>query len=432
VLRNLTTGERQWSVDTEGSAPVVLHVLDHSWPVLSGYSVRSRNLITAQHQLGEAIKVITGPLHQIDDPASTDVRLDGVEYVRTPIQGRLARAVLRGRWPVLREREVVKLLRDQILAVIRSQPVRLVCAHSPALCGLAALQATRRTQIPCVYEIRAFWEDAAERNGNRPRSLRSYLTRGLETFVAQRVDAVAAIAKPMLLDLEARGISRDKLFHVPNGVDIDRFSPLVRDEELARELNLGKGPVFGFFGSLYHYEGVSWMIRAAAQLRARGHRFHILIIGRGEDEPSIEEAVRVVGAADFVHTIPHVPHEQISRYYSVVDIVVCPRRSIRLTELVTPLKPLEAMALTKPVLASGVGGIRELVEDELTGLLFRAEDADDFCRQAERLIVSPDLRRLLAERGRRFVTSERDWKVLALRYRKIYEYALRRHSFANQ
>ena len=174
------------------------------------------------------------------------------------------------------------------------------------------------------------------------------------------------------------------------------------------------------------------MIRAAAQLRARGHRFHILIIGRGEDEPSIEEAVRVVGAADFVHTIPHVPHEQISRYYSVVDIVVCPRRSIRLTELVTPLKPLEAMALTKPVLASGVGGIRELVEDELTGLLFRAEDSDDFCRQAERLIVSPDLRRLLAERGRRFVTSERDWKVLALRYRKIYEYALRRHSFANQ
>jgi PEP-CTERM/exosortase A-associated glycosyltransferase len=411
--------------DRLASAPFVLHVLDHSWPVLSGYSIRSRNLITAQHRLGEAIKVVTSPLHQLDDPTATDVTLDGVQYTRTPIQGHIANTVLRRRWPIAREREVVRMLRERLLEIIASQPVRLLYAHSPALCGLAALQAARKSGLPFVYEIRAFWEDAAaDRNGIGSKPWRSRLTHKLETYVAQRADAVAAIAKPMLRDLHLRGIPTDRLFHVPNGVDIDWFPPAVRDEGLAQELNLGEGPVLGFFGSLYRYEGVSWMIRAAAQLHSRGHKFCILIIGRGEDQAAIRDVIRDCHAAAYVRMIDHVPHEQIGRYYSVIDVAVYPRRSIRLTELVTPLKPLEAMALMKPVLASGVGGIRELVENERTGLLFQADDEADFCRQAERMIVSPSLRNSLAEQGREFVLRERDWKVLAERYRQIYDFVL--------
>jgi len=407
--------------------PVVLHVLDHSWPVLSGYSVRSRNLISSQHRIGIPIKALTGPLHELDDPDSTDVKLDGVSYVRTPIRGAWSSAALRKRWPITREGEVVRLLRNQILAVVRSEPVRLLYAHSPALCGLAALQAARRAGLPCVYEIRAFWEDAAERNRTGAQSLRSHLTHALETYVARNVDAVGSIAKPMLSDLQVRGIDPRKLFHVPNGVDTDRFVPIPRDDALVTELRVGDAPVMGFLGSLYRYEGASWMIRAASYLRAKGHKFHILLIGRGEDEADIEQAIRETNAFDFVHHIPHVPHDQIHRYYSVVDVVVCPRHSQRLTELVTPLKPLEAMALNKPVLASAVGGIRELVEHERTGLLFQPDDVYDFCRQAERLLVSSELRTALGERGRTFVVQQRDWKILARKYEEIYQFAQKRH-----
>lgn len=413
------------SARTNDGTACVLHVLDHSWPVLSGYSVRSRNLISAQHRLGESIRVVTGPLHQVDDPAATEMVLDGVHYDRTPITGSIAKAALRGRWPIVREREVVRLLRERILQVIDSHAVRVVYAHSPALCGLAALQAARKRGLPFVYEIRAFWEDAAaDQNIASAGSLRSRLTHRLETFVARRADAVSAIAKPMLVDLESRGIAADKLFHVPNGVDVERFVPAHRNEQLKQELGLGDSPVFGFFGSLYRYEGISWMIRAAAELRSRGHKFEILIVGKGEDQAAISEAVRDCGAAEYVHSIDHVPHEQIGRYHSVTDIAVYPRRSIRLTELVTPLKPLEAMALMKPVLASGVGGIRELVEHERTGLLFQPEDVSDFCRQAERLLLSPSLRKSLGERGREFVLRERNWNILAERYRHIYEFVL--------
>jgi glycosyltransferase involved in cell wall biosynthesis len=301
--------------------------------------------------------------------------------------------------------------------------VKLVYAHSPALCGLAAPQASRKAGVPCVYEIRAFWEDAAADRDRNSFNWRSGLTRRLETYVAQHAHAVAAIAKPMLHELQSRGIPAAKLFHTPNGVDTDRFVPAKKDVQLVQELRLNEEPVFGFFGSLYRYEGVSWVVRALARLRAWGRKSQLLIIGRGEDEAAIRDAIRECDAAGYVHLLEHVPHEKIARYYSVIDVAVYPRKSIRLTELVTPLKPLEAMALHKPVLASGVGGIRELVTNETTGLLFRPEDEQDFCRQAARLIDSRSLREALASQGRDFVVRERDWKVLARRYAEIYTFA---------
>ena len=405
------------------SLPRVLHVLDHSWPVLSGYSIRSRNLITAQHRLNYSLKVVTGPLHHLDDPAAADVTVDGVPYARTPIAGYLQNRARRDRWPIAREYVVVRLLRRQILRIIAREGVQLVYAHSPALCGLAALQEARKAGLPCVYEMRAFWEDAAP---NQSPNLRARLTRSLETHVARHADAVAAISKPMLQDLRSRGIPEDKLFYTPNGVDMDHFFPIAKDEALARELKLGEGLVFGFFGSLYRYEGVSWLIGALARMRSSGQRFQLLIIGRGEDESSIRKAVRECNAGSYVRMLAHVPYEQIGRYYSVVDIAVYPRKSIRLTELVTPLKPLEAMALGKPVLASSVGGIRELVDSECTGLLFQPENEEDFCRQAIRLLASTSLRGALAENGRQFVVRERDWKVLARKYAEIYRFVLTR------
>ena len=409
----------------------VLHVLDHSWPVLSGYSIRSRNLIASQHRLGQPIVVVTGPLHQFDDPAASDIMVDGVDYLRTPIAGALASPALRRRWPILREWATVQCLRDRILKLIDSQPVSIVYAHSPALCGLAGLQAARRRGLPFVYEIRAFWEDAAvDQSRTQTTSLRYQLTRALETHVARKADAVAAIAQPILAELRERGVPADKLFHVPNGVDADRLTPLARNAQLADELGLDGSPVFGFFGSLYRYEGVAWLIRAAAELYSRGIRFQLLIIGSGEDATAICNAIGEYGTEGYTRFIGRVPHEEIRRYYSVVDVMVFPRLSVRLTELVTPLKPLEAMSLKKAVLASDVGGHRELVEHDFTGLLFRSEDVADFCLQAERLISSPQLRQQLGERGREMILRDKDWKVLARRYLAIYEFVSKRRGSA--
>jgi PEP-CTERM/exosortase A-associated glycosyltransferase len=407
----------------------ILHILDHSWPVLTGYSLRSLHMVVAQQRLGLQPQVLTGPLQFADDPHAIETVVEGIHYWRTPCKGSLSKWAITGRWPLLREAAVVRLLRRRILELLEQEPADIIHAHSPALCGLAALQAARARNLPFVYELRAFWEDAAvDQNKTHTRSLRYALSRKLEDYVVHRADAVVGIGQSILDELAARSADLTKLFHVPNGVDAEKFSPMPRDDSLAAELGLGSEPVLGFIGSLYRWEGVAWLVQAVTELRRRGTFCKLLIIGDGEEMCSLREAVRNFSAGDFVQIVGRIPHDQIERYYSVVDVLVYPRHSIRLTELVTPMKPLEAMALGKAILGSDVGGIRELVKTEETGLLFRADNVDDFCRQANRLLRQENLRRELGARAREIILQEKDWKIIASRYLAIYDAAIRNHS----
>jgi glycogen(starch) synthase len=406
----------------------VLHVLDHSWPVHSGYTFRSLHLLAAQQYLGLRPQALTGPLQLADEPQAADTVKDGLAYWRTPYAGSFSQWAIERRHPILREAMVVRLLRRRILDLLDREPFDIIHAHSPALCGLAALRAARSKRLPFVYELRASWEDAAvDQNKTHSRSLRYRLSRKLEDYVVHSADAVVGIAQSILSDLQVRKADPSKLFHVPNGVDTDKFFPIPPDQQLAAEIGLGKDKVLGFIGSFYTWEGVAWLVRAVAELRRRGSACKLLLVGDGEEMPAVRATVQELGASDFVRVLGRVPHDQVERYYSVVDVLVYPRHRMRLTELVTPLKPLEAMAQAKAVLGSDVGGIRELVEPEKTGLLFRAGDVDDFCRQAGRLIQDASLRYDLGTRAREVILREKDWKILARRYVDVYEAAMRNH-----
>jgi glycosyltransferase involved in cell wall biosynthesis len=205
---------------------------------------------------------------------------------------------------------------------------------------------------------------------------------------------------------------------------VEKFAPVLRNDTLAAELGLGGEPVLGFIGSLYRWEGVAWLVRAVAELRRRGTACKLLIVGDGEEMPAVREAVSELHAEDFIQILGRVPHDDIERYYSVVDVLVYPRHSIRLTELVTPLKPLEAMALGKAILGSDVGGIRELVTSEKTGILFRADNIENFCVQAQKLLSQTSLQRELGEEARKFILREKDWRVVAQRYIDVYDFAI--------
>jgi glycogen synthase len=404
----------------------VLHVVDESLPLVSGYAVRTNGITHAQMTLGNTPVVLTGPTHQFRDPTAKDIIIDGVSYVRTPAPTGLYRRAIQQRWPIVRELAIIKLFRRSISQALDSGEFDVVHAHSPVLNGLAALQAAHARRIPFVYEIRAFWEDAAvDQDKTTARSLRYLATRRLEQYVVEHADAIVGIARSILDELSRRGIERDNLFQVPNGVDAEKFQPIPRDEALCAKLGIGEVPVLGFIGSLFYFEGVSWLVRATAELRRRGGRFKLLIVGHGDDSDAIRKAIADNDAHNFVVFVGKVPHDQVRSYYSVADVMVYPRRSIRLTELVTPLKPLEAMAQGRTVLGSDVGGIRELVDDENTGLLFSPEDVDDFCRHASRLITDADLRNRLAQRAREVVLRQKTWTKSAARYDDVYEFARR-------
>jgi PEP-CTERM/exosortase A-associated glycosyltransferase len=405
----------------------VLHILDHSWPILSGYSIRSQSIVRAQRAMGHNPQVVTGVAQQLDEPLSADAQCEGVQYVRTRF-GRLSGWILSQRIPGLQEALTTFLLRKSIRQAIAARNIDVVHAHSPALCGLAAWSALLGKRIPLVYEIRGFWEESAiSQQKSKRTSLRHCLARKVEEFVAHHADAVVGIGENILADLRLRGIDANKLACVPNGVEPEKFRPIERNDQLAATLGVpADSVVFGFIGSMWRFEGVPWLIQAAAELRRRGIPLELIIIGHGEDATAVKNAIGELGVGSFVRFLGRVSHEDIARYYSILDVLVYPRHSNPVTEKVTPLKPLEAMAQRKAVLASDVGGLRELLRDQETGLLFTPDDIDDFCRKAQRLVQDPQLRQKLGENARRAVMAERDWTVLARRYEHIYADAARR------
>jgi PEP-CTERM/exosortase A-associated glycosyltransferase len=344
----------------------VLHVLDHSLPLHSGYTFRTRAIMKAQAALGLEVRGITGFRHAAEGPLAEEA--DGLLFHRTP--------GLPGGPTGLREWREVSAHAQAIVRLARDWRPDVLHAHSPALAGMAGLKAARELDLPLVYEIRAFWEDAAVGNGTgRAGSVRYRVTRALENHVIAGADAVMTICHGLRDDLIARGFSADGIGVSPNGVDLTLFgNPAPRDEALARELKLGDGRLIGFIGSFYNYEGLDDLIAAMPALVREQPAARLLLVGGGPMETALRAQADASSAASAIRFVGRVPHDQVERYYSLCEVMAYPRKRSRLTDLVTPLKPLEAMAQGRIVAASDVGGHRELISDGRTGVLFPPDD----------------------------------------------------------
>ena len=399
----------------------VLHVLDHSLPVHSGYTFRTRAILKAQMAMGLDARGITGLRHAPDGPPCEDV--DGLRFHRTTGEAHGPAG--------LREWREIAALSAAIEALSEDWRPDILHAHSPALCGMAAVRAGKRLGIPVVYEIRAFWEDAAVGNGtSREGSLRYRLTRQLENTVVSRADAVVTICEGLRGDLVARGFDGSKITIMPNGVDLTLFgSPRERDLSLAEQLGLirdGKPcPVIGFIGSFYDYEGLDDLIAAMPALIARQPDARLLLVGGGPREAALREQAAVSRAASAIRFVGRVPHDQVERYYALTDVMAYPRKKSRLTDLVTPLKPLEAMAQGKIVAASDVGGHRELIRDGTTGMLFPPDDPAACAAALSDLLADREQWPKMRRAGREAVETGHDWIANAQHYQVVYQEVLR-------
>ncbi len=398
-----------------------LHILDHSLPMHSGYTFRTRAILKAQQAAGIEVRGITGLRHTHDSPAAEVI--EGMMFHRTP-------GVASGPAGMREWREVARFA-AAIEALVDEWRPDILHAHSPALCGLAAMKVARSRGIPLVYEIRAFWEDAAVGNlAGREGSIKYRATRALENRVVAGADAVFTICEGLRDDLIARGFPGGKIGISPNGVDLTLFGdPAPRDKRLAAELGIGaQGPVIGFIGSFYDYEGLDDLIAALPLLRIRQPDARLLLVGGGPMDAALRAQAAASPAADAITFAGRVPHAQVERYYSLVDILAYPRKRSRLTDLVTPLKPLEAMAQRRIVAASDVGGHRELIEDGVTGILFPADDpdgcADALADQADRKADWDAMR----ARGVDHVRRHHDWAINIRNYHSVYHHLLDRET----
>ncbi|NNC72043.1 MAG: glycosyltransferase, exosortase A system-associated [Sphingomonadaceae bacterium] len=391
----------------------ILHILDHSMPLHSGYSFRTRAILKAQIARGWDVAGVTSPRHSAPGP---DVEtIDGLTFYRTG-------APKTAQSP-LREWQEIAALAERIDEVVEDWQPDQLHAHSPVLNALAAQRIARRRSLPMVYEIRAFWEDAAVGNGTGSTATAKYwLTRMLETHAANQADAVAVICDGLRQDLIRRGVAGDKIFVSPNGVDMSLFgNPPLPDKDLARSLGLEDAEVVGFIGSFYDYEGLDDLIAAMPGLVAVRPKAHLLLVGGGPMEAALAEQARRSPVADHILLAGRVPHDQVERYYSLIDILAYPRKKMRLTDLVTPLKPLEAMAQRRLVAASDVGGHRELIEDGVTGTLFPPDDPAAMATSLADLLANRTIWAQRRETARKFVERDRNWSSNISRYAPVYQ-----------
>jgi glycogen(starch) synthase len=391
----------------------ILHVLDHSLPLHSGYTFRTRAIVTAQKARGLTVACLTGARHSRAGPDPETI--EGIEFYRTPAPGAAPSP--------LREWREISALSHRLDRLVKEWKPDQLHVHSPVLNALAALKVGRREGVPVIYEIRAFWEDAAVGNGTgREGSLRYRLTRRLETWAARRADAVAVICEGLRRDLIARGLPPEKIIVAPNGVDMGLFgNPLSPDLIFAKSLGLKGADVVGFIGSFYDYEGLDDLIAALPRLLEKRPNAHLLLVGGGPMEAALRSQAKASSAAERIHFIGRVPHEEVDRYYSLIDILAYPRKAMRLTELVTPLKPLEAMAQRKLVAASNVGGHRELIEDGVTGTLFPAGDPAALAEALDLMFANRPRWEQRRDAARRFVERDRNWSSNISTYMPTYQ-----------
>jgi len=394
----------------------ILHILDHSIPLHSGYTFRTLAILQQQRALGWETFHLTGPKQ--GPVAAEEEQVDGWHFYRTPPPGGLLDGI-----PGLAEIELMGEIAHRIEEIAKRIRPHILHAHSPVLNAIPALRVGRRLGIPLVYEMRASWEDAAVDHGTaRVGGLRYRLSRGLETWALKRASAVTTICEGLRSEIVARGIPAEKVTVIPNAVDIEVFTlGGAPDPELRRALGLNEACVLGFVGSFYAYEGLALLMRALPVIAAQVPRVRVLLVGGGSQEAELKRLVSELGIADRVVFAGRVPHGEVQRYYDLIDLLVYPRLSMRLTELVTPLKPLEAMAQGRLLVASDVGGHRELIRDGETGVLFKAGDPDALAAAVVGLLREPQRWPAMKDAGRRFVENERNWAASVAHYRPVYD-----------
>jgi glycosyltransferase involved in cell wall biosynthesis len=399
----------------------VLHVVSRALPYHQvGYTLRSQSIGEAQLAAGLDARFATignFPANVGVPDAPRDWEVRGVPYHR--LAPDFADNGFHDRLVTASARCLAELAERIRPAVLH--------AASNHLQAQVALAVARPLGIPVVYEVRGFleetWASHPERDEDAARaSERFQAVRDTESRVMAASDAVVTLSETMRLEIIARGCAPDAVVVIPNAVDVERFRPMPRDDALATRLGIGDEPVFGYISTFTAYEGIRYLLEAAAALRGRGRRFRILLVGDGRDRDAIIEQAHRLGLDDGTLVMPgRVPNDEITRYYSVIDVFVVPRTADRVSTLVTPLKPFEAMAMERPLVVSDVPPLREIVVPGEAGLLFRPEDAADLASVLEGLLDDEALRARLGRQAREWVAAERTWAQNGARYRALYE-----------
>jgi glycosyltransferase involved in cell wall biosynthesis len=400
----------------------ILHIVTDALPSTSaGYTIRTQEIAVAQRAADGDPRLDPHVVTRIGFPVTAGaidgrrlVTVDGIPYHR------LLPWVMPGRADTIAADGLKHAAR--LVADVRPSVLHAASNYSNALIALALRDAT---QLPVLYEVRGFWEDtwlsrhSASATSDLRHSDRYVRSRALETHCMQAADLVVTLGEAMRDEITERGIDPANILIVPNGVSQEFLQPLPDPTVLKSQLGIKDGEhVVGLVSSLVAHEGIGTLLAAVKILGDRGVRTRALIVGDGPERGTLQRHAAQLGL-DAIFT-GRVPMAKVRDYHAVLDVFVVPRTPDRVCQLVTPLKPVEAMASGLPVVVSGVRALGEIVQDKVTGLLFPPLDAEALADALQLLLGNPELRRELGANAKQWVARDRTWEHNAARYRDAY------------
>jgi glycosyltransferase involved in cell wall biosynthesis len=400
----------------------ILSVLAQSLPLRSGgYATRSHGILTGLQVRGWEVEGVTRLGFPYDTWPSGDSRtvpatdiVDGIAYHRVLEPDRRA-------YPKHPVHDYVEPYAAAIEGHARRHGAALVHASSFYANGLAAREVSRRLGIPYVYEMRGVEDlmqvsrDPAFRGSGSDRFLHE-----VEFAACAEAERVFVITDALRREMVVRGVPEDKLVVLPNGVHASRFEPLPRDATLEAQLGLQDKAVIGYAGSLVHYEGLDLLLEAVALVASARDDLRLVIVGDGAHANELHRIAARAKLEDVVTFTGRVPHEQIPRYLSLFDVAPFPRLPLPVCEMISPIKPFEAMASGLVPLVSSVAALTEIVQHEQTGLVFEKGSATALAHALTRLVDDPGLRRRLGDNAREWVRTERDWSSIVGIVDRVY------------
>lgn len=451
----------------------VLHVLANSPPDINGYAVRTQMLLQYQNEIDGINNLgLTSPWYPDRDSMVDDHEKNGVGYLRTLHPSRKNNSKISHKlidiftpkpkdqksfnkteskkkfiiirlfnfiyltlvkipqigWKVIEEKILIKYFTKRIIEVAKQHNVDIIHAHTPYRVGLPALKAARRLNLPFVYEMRGMWEETAVANGRWRRNGPAYLRfQNFENKVLTKADSVICISETLKKEAISRGVDPSKITVVTNAVERNMLENKTESSALksaVKALNCTKSTkVVGYIGSLREMEGVDFTALGVSKLIEKGHDVRLFVLSGTSGQSQLQDYCEGLGISDKSVIMGPVPHEEVARFYDLIDIFVVSRPDSKVTRLVTPLKPFEAMLMGKVVVATNLPAIAEILQHQETGLLFEPENIESLVSSLENCLEDPAICEELGKAAQKWVLENRTWESVVKNTLNAYSIA---------
>lgn len=437
----------------------VLHVLANGPPDVNGYAVRTQGLLKAYSEQNDLQVVgLTSPWYPDREAMSIPFEIDGISYYRCLHPARMdsvsgigmkwsasrGRDRIAGRagfaakplwkrslhfamkpfrlgWTWVEEKILFKHFIKRIIEISQLEKVDIIHAHVPYRVGLPAYYASKKLGVPFVYEMRGMWEESAVASGRwKSGGIPHRRFRRLETKVLKRADAVICISETLAKEAKSRGISPNKITIVPNAVNIN--SGEVEIPELHREIKqkIGESKVVGYIGSLRELEGVDSTAEAVSILKNQGLDVKLFVLSSKPGQLELIQLCEKLGLEESAIIEGPVPHEQVAPFYDLIDVFVVSRPNSRVSRLVTPLKPFEAMRSGLALVMADLPALAEIIEDGKTGRLYPVGDVQTLSEVIAELLKDDTKRNDLGNAAKEWVIKHRTWQSVIKKVPIIY------------